>query len=228
MRATNQVTSAGQGEIVCGECEQIVASYTAARGAGGASVNVCEECLAAYYIACAACRELFPQDEARTRDNLNLCAECFTKPLVTSGKDEAGNDAPLESLIAEYVALHVEEKRIKGQMEALKERLKQAAENMPRTGSAVTLRAGEEAVRCSYRAKLKCDDAVVEHLTEMLAPEEFARLFERKVSFNPHDKEIAEFLIGEDDERREARDLLRASLRETETVTLTVVPVRKQ
>jgi cell division septum initiation protein DivIVA len=168
---------------------------------------------------------MFPQDEARARDKLSLCAECFAKPSGAAQTEEV--DEPLDTLVAEYVALHAEEKRIKGQMDALKERLKKAAEGMPRAGGAVTLRAGDEAVRCSYRTKLKCEDAGVERLAELLAPEEFARLFERKVSFSSHDEEITEFLATENEEHSDARELLRAAVRETETVMLTVVPPRK-
>jgi hypothetical protein len=190
MQAPDYIRVTEQSEILCGECEQRTSSYVTARGAGGASIYLCNDCVAAYYIACETCGGVFPQDEARTRDKLSLCAECFAKPSGAAQTEEV--DEPLDTLVAEYVALHAEEKRIKGQMEALKERLKKAAEGMPRAGGAVTLRAGDEAVRCSYRTKLKCEDAAVERLADMLAPEEFARLFERKLSFNPHEDEIKE------------------------------------
>lgn len=225
MRAPDYIRVTEESEILCGECEQRTSSYVTARGAGGASIYLCNDCVAAYYIACETCGGVFPQDEARTRDKLSLCAECFSKPAGAAQTEEVNE--PLDALVAEYVALHAEEKRIKGQMEALKERLKKAAEGMPRAGGAVTLRAGDEAVRCSYRTKLKCEDTAVERLADMLAPEEFARLFERKLSFNPHEDEIKEFLSSADEERKEARDLLGAAVRETETVMLTVVPPRK-
>src|SRR5205085_3774211 len=103
-----------------------------------------------------------------------------------------------------------EEKRIKTRMEELKEALKEVATMQQRVSNAVTLRAGENAVKCSFRSSLKCNQEVLESLAERLDETEFNELFERKVSYSPHKGRVQEFLSRADDAQGEARELLRS------------------
>ncbi len=216
----------GDVALVCIECETAInpATNAVTTRAGGV---VCPDCVAAYYVACAGCAQLIPQDETQARADVLLCAECYAKPPNAAG---AGSlDQPgIESLIAEYTSLHAEEKRIGTRMEEIKELLKDVAATQPRVSSAVTLRAGDAAVRCSFRTMLKCDAEAVERLEQTLDENEFDELFERKVTYSPQKESVQEFLNTTDGEHEEARALLRAAVRETETATLTVVPVRKK
>jgi hypothetical protein len=206
----------------CAECERAAANLILSRS--GASI--CPECIKSYYAACSVCGGFIPQDEALSRNDLIYCADCFAKP---ADKAAAGtvNETLIESLIAEYVSLHAEEKRLSERMEVIKEQLKSAAAGRQREGSAVTLRAGDEAVRCSYRAALKCDTESVEALAEVLDEEQFSTLFERKVSFNPVKDGIARLLSSTDEAAQEVREAVRAAVRETEIVTLSVMTTRK-
>ena len=135
--------------------------------------------------------------------------------------------AVIESLIAEYTSLHTEEKRINDRIEVIKEQLKSAAAIRQREGNAVTLRAGDAAVRCNYRTSFKCDTESAEALAQLLDEEQFSSLFERKLSFNPIKDRLTQFLSGTDEATQEVREIVRAAVRETETVTLSVVTTRK-
>jgi hypothetical protein len=212
----------------CAECEQPTANPILSR----AGASLCAECVKAYYIACAGCGGLIPQDEALARSGgsssgLACCADCFSKPAGETNT-AAVDETLIESLISEYISLHAEEKRISERMEVVKEQLKMAAAGRQRAGNAVTLRAGDAAVRCSYRTSLKCEAEATEALAGLLDEDEFSALFERKLSFNPVKDRLAEFLARTDDEYREAREAVRAALRETETVTLSVVAARRK
>jgi hypothetical protein len=203
------------GGAVCAECE-----HAATGGLFSlAGACLCESCVEAYYIACSGCSGLMPKDESMERGEMAYCANCFASPV-----DEA-TDA--QSLITEYIALHAEEKRIGKRMSEIKESLKAIAASRRRTGNAVTLRAGDAAVRCSYRLSLRCDTELVEALEQVLDKEEFTRLFERKISFNAIEDGVREFLSSEDEAHHEARELLRKAVREMETSTLNVVPDRR-
>lgn len=212
--------------LVCVECEQTINSATGSTMTR-AGAAVCLECIAAFYVACAGCEQFIPHDETQTRADLVLCAECYAKPQGVAGASSL-DQSDIESLIAEYTALHAEEKRTVARMEEIKEQLKDVASTQPRVSGAVTLRAGDAAVKCSFRTTLKCDAEVVERLEQALDGSEFGELFERKVTYSPHKERVQEFLNTTDGEREEARELLRAAVRETESATLTVVPVRKK
>ena len=209
--------SGATSEAVCAECEQ-----AAAGGAVSLSgATLCGRCVEAYYVACSACSGLLPVDESMRRDGAAYCSECFARP-------DAPGEADPQSLITEYVALHAEEKRISKRMSEIKESLKAIAASRQRAGNGVTLRAGEMAVRCSYRVSLKCDAEAVQALEQVLDKEEFTRMFERKTTFNPVEDAVREFLSGEDEAHSQARELLRKAVRETETATLNVVADRKR
>lgn len=113
-------------------------------------------------------------------------------------------------------------------MEELKESLKEVAAMQQRVSNAVILPAGEQAVKCSFRSSLKCNQEIVESLAARLDEKEFEELFERKVSYSPYKGRVQEFLSRADDEQREVRELLRSAITETETATLTVVANRKE
>jgi hypothetical protein len=212
----------GSSVLECAECEQLGGNMISSRS----GATICPECVKAYYVACSDCGGFVAKDESLSRENLAYCSDCFSKP---SGATGAGivDETLMEALIAEYVSLHAEEKRISDRMEVVKDQLKTAASAKQREGNAVTLRAGDAAIRCSYRTSLKCDADSTEALAQLLDEEEFSRLFERKTSFTPVKDRITEFLKDVDETHQAARDAVRAALRETETVTLSVVIARK-
>jgi hypothetical protein len=207
---------------VCAECERQGGDMILSR----AGASICNECVEAYYVACSACGGVVAKDEALSRDGLACCSDCFSQPSGASGAGVV-DETLIETLIAEYVSLHAEEKRISDRMEVVKDKLKSAASAKRREGNAVTLRAGEAAIRCSYRTSLKCDADSAEALAQLLDEEQFFQLFERKTSFTPVKDRITEFLKDADESQQAARDAVRAAVRETETVTLSVVTARK-
>jgi hypothetical protein len=206
----------------CAECEQPSTHMILSRS--GASI--CSECVETYYVACSGCGGYVPQDESLARGELAYCADCFSKP---TGETNMGavDETLIESLIAEYISLHTEEKRINDRIEVIKEQLKSAAAVRQREGNAVTLRAGDAAVRCNYHTSFKCDTESVEALVQLLDEEQFSLLFERKSSFNPIKDRITQLLSSTDEATQEVREVVRAAVRETETVTLSVVTTRE-
>lgn len=213
--------------LVCTECELTI-NPLSNRRTTRAGAAVCLECVTAYYVACAGCAQFIPQDETQRRVDLMLCAECYAKPPDIAGGNSSLDQSGIESLIAEYTALHAEEKRINTRLEEIKELLKEVAAMQPRVSGAVTLRAGEQTVKCSFRTTLKCDAAAVEKLEQTLDQNDFDELFERKITYSPHKERLQEFLSTTDSAYEEARELLLAAVREVESATLTVVPNRKQ
>lgn len=220
MEAANRSLDGTSGAI-CAECERACDSVMLSLN--GASL--CASCVEAYYVACSGCSGLLPKDESIKRGELAYCAECFARPVDAAGAVASGG-LDTQSLISEYIALHAEEKRISKRLSEIKESLKAIASSQQRTGNAVTLRANDMAVRCSYRVSLKCDTQIVEALEQVLDKEEFMKLFERKTSFNAIEDRVREFLSSEDAPHQDARELLRKAVRETETVTLNVVSDR--
>jgi hypothetical protein len=190
---------------------------------------LCRECAAAFYTACAGCGGLVPTDEALTRrdtGDLN-CFECFGRAAAPDGS-EALSDKEVERLVAEYVALHEELKRLEGRAGELKEELKRAATARPRVSNAVVLRAEGAGVRCSYTSKATYDAGKLAAAEALLGAEEFAALFERKVTFSAVRNRLEEFLSSEDEATAAAREAVRAAETRTEVATLTVVAQRKK
>ena len=205
----------------CVECLEAVASPVSARG----GEPLCASCAASYYVACAVCRGLIPQDEALSRNDDVLCGDCVA---LASSAGGVPDEAEVESLVAEFIALHAEEKRVKDRLEEIKERLKAAATTRERVAGAVTLRAEEGAVKCSFKTNLKCDAEKVSALEQLLEPDSFAALFERKVSYSPVKDQLEKFLsidAGAGD--ADLRALILAAVERTETPTLTVVRPKK-
>ena len=213
---------------LCVEC------LTALAG-GGASVldrtgaALCRACAAAFYAPCASCGGLVPRDESlrRAGEEEAYCFECFGRAGSPAG-EAAPTDEEVEALVAEYVALHEEMKRLDARSSEIKERLKRAAGSRPRVGSAVVLRAGEAGVRCNYTSKATYDAAKLAEAEALLGAEGFAALFERKVTFAAVKDRLEEFLASDDAADAAAREAVRAAESRAEVATLTVVAQRKK
>ncbi|HEX8559910.1 MAG TPA: hypothetical protein VF668_17570 [Pyrinomonadaceae bacterium] len=189
---------------------------------------LCRACAAEFYAPCAMCGGLVPKDEAVRRPDggaLN-CFECLGRAASPDGS-EALTDEEVAALVAEYVALHEELKRLDARASEVKERLKRAATARARVSNAVVLRAAEGAsVRCSYASKATYDAAKLAAAEALLGAEGFAALFERKVSFSAVKGRLEEFLSSEDEATAAAREAVRAAESRAEVVTLTVVAPR--
>ncbi|HEX7955394.1 MAG TPA: hypothetical protein VF508_00485 [Pyrinomonadaceae bacterium] len=212
---------------LCVECLAPLASGASLLDRTGAAL--CRACAAAFYEPCAACGGLVPRDEALARPDggaLN-CFECFGRAASPDGA-EALTDEEVEALVAEYVALHEELKRLDARAGEIKESLKRAAAARPRVGTAVVLRAGEAGVRCNYAAKTAYDAARLAEAEALLGAENFAALFERKVTFSAVKDRLEEFLASEDAATAAAREAVRAAETRSEVATLTVVAQRKK
>jgi hypothetical protein len=217
---------------LCVECLSAVGAAEAVLDRTGAAL--CRACAAEFYAACAACGGLVPRDEALARDdgggdNKLYCAECFRASAFAAEEAEPVSDDEVEALVAEFVALHAEKKRLDARVEEIKERLKLAARARPRVAGAVVLRAGEDAgVRCSYSVRTTYDAEKLQTVEAMLGGAGFASLFERKVTFSPVKNSLEEFLSSSDDEHGAAREAIRAAAQHTETATLNVVAQKKK
>ena len=190
---------------------------------------LCRTCAAQFYAPCEMCGGLVPRDEALTRPDggaLN-CFECFGRAAAPDGT-EALTDEEVSALVAEYVALHEELKRLDLRASEIKEQLKRAATARPRVSNAVVLRSEGGGVRCSYTSKAAYDAEKLAAAEALLGAEGFASLFERKVSFAAVKDRLEAFLSSEDAGTAAAREAVRAAETRTEVATLTVVAPRKQ
>lgn len=191
---------------------------------------LCRACADEFYAPCEMCGGLVPRDEAMRRPDggaLN-CFECFGRAAAPDGS-EALTDEEVAALVAEYVALHEELKRLDARASEVKEQLKRAATARSRVSNAVVLRAGEGAtVRCSYASKATYDPGKLAAAEAALGPDGFAALFERKVTFTAVKGRLEEFLSSEDEATAAAREAVRAAESRAEVVTLTVVAPRRK
>lgn len=203
---------------VCTECLGPALNAVAARN----GALLCGECAAAYYIACAACNHLIALDESVLREGAAHCLDCFQRIDAPPGVSPPADDE-VTALVAEYLALHAEERRIADRMKHIKEQLKSAASAKQRIAGAVIFSGEEGAVRCKYSLKLKCDPEKVAPLETLLGPDQFAAMFERKLTFNPVEVVLEEFLARTDDASRAARDAVSNALEKVETSALTVI-----
>ncbi|MDT5268006.1 MAG: hypothetical protein QOH49_192 [Acidobacteriota bacterium] len=190
---------------------------------------LCRACAAKFYTACAGCGGLVPTDEALARPDTGAlnCFECFGRPASDDGT-EALSDEEVAALVAEYVALHEELKRLDARASEVKEQLKRASSARPRVSNAVVLRADEAGVRCSYTSKATYDAERLAAAEALLGAENFATLFERKVTFSAVKARLEEFLSSEEAATATAREAVRAAETRTEVATLTVVAQRKK
>lgn len=190
---------------------------------------LCRACAAEFYAPCSACGGLIPRDESFAREGEDAlhCFECFGRASLPEG-EEAPTEEEVAALVAEYVALHEEMKRLEARASDLKERLKRAATARPRVSNAVVLRAGEAGVRCSYTSKTAYDAEKLSAAEALLGAEGFAALFERKVTFSAVKGRLEEFLSSDDAAQAPAREAVRAAESRTEVATLTVVAHKRK
>jgi len=207
----------------CAECLGPAERPVAARG----GATLCGACAEGYYAPCAACGLLVPQDEAVEKESRLLCAECAAAALPFVAPEDVPDEATVETLVAEYVALHAEEKRVKERLEEIKEQLKIAASVRQRVAGAVTLSGGGGAIKCSYKTALKCDDEKVAALERALDTEQFESLFQRSVKYAPVKENLERLLSDASGDHAEFRELVRAAVERTEQSSLTVVRAKK-
>jgi hypothetical protein len=205
---------------LCVECLSAVGAGEALVDRTGAAL--CRPCAQEFYTACGACGGLVPRDEALGA----VCAECHKQGLTAEGGEPLPSEEEVEELVAEFVALYEESKRLDARMGDIKERLKLAAQARPRVSNAVVLRAGDAGVRCSFAVRTSYDAARLAAAEELLG-EEFGSLFERKVTFAAVKGRLEEFLAAADAERAAAREAVRAAEQRSEVATLTVVTPKK-
>ena len=207
---------------VCAEClAEGAPSATTLRGE-----PLCAACAESFYAPCSACGGLAPLDELVKKDAALYCPDCDARPAPVAPED-VPDDAEVETLVAEYVALHAEEARVKKRLDEIKERLKVASSARQRVAGAVTLRAGEAAVKCSFKASLKCDEEKVAELERALEAEQFESLFQRSVRYSPVRENLERLLADASDESTELRRLVLPVVERTEQAVLTVVRAKK-
>jgi hypothetical protein len=208
----------------CAECLETVATADAVAARGGETL--CAGCAKNYYVACATCDGLIPQDEARVHADVVYCSACEAHALQAKAAD-APDESEVEALVSEYIALHAEEKRVKDRLEEIKEQLKAAASVRERVAGAVTLSGEEGAVKCSFKTNLKCIPEKVSALEQQLEPDRFAALFERKVSYSPVKDGLEKLLSDAGGTDANLREVILSAVERTETPTLTVVRPKK-
>ncbi len=212
-------------DTFCAECEKSSATTLIARS----GIKICPDCAASYYLNCATCGILLPQDEARLRDDKTFCPDCFAKPAAQVAATPLPDESGIEALIGEYVQLHAEEKRIGERLDEIKEALKTIAAAKERVAGAVVLRAGADAVRCSYKVTVKYNQEKIAALESLLNAEEFASLFERKVNYAPVKARVEEILNSTDSAQAALRDAINEAAERSETASLAVViPPKKK
>jgi hypothetical protein len=208
-------------ETICFECLSPVSGSIRTRD----GLVLCQKCAELYYFTCAVCSGLAPQDEALQREGLRYCTECFAK----SGEDSTAkmlSEEEVSALISDFTRLHAEEKKIKEQLEEVKEKLKRHAASQPRVNNSVLLRTGEAAVKCGYSTRISYNSEKLGAVEGLLGVERFAELFTREVKFTPVKDRLEEFLSDEKDEASEARDAIIAAMDRKEIITITPAAAR--
>jgi hypothetical protein len=206
----------------CVECLETAAPPVAGRR----GEVLCRACAESFYAPCAACGGLVPLDEAVGREAALYCLDCDAQPAGVAPEDLPG-ESEVETLVAEYVALHAEEARVKKRLDEIKERLKIASSVRQRVAGAVTLRAGDAAVKCSFKASLRCDEERVAELERALEAEQFESLFQRSVKYSPVRENLERLLADSSGEGEELRRLVLPVVERTEQAVLTVVRAKK-
>jgi len=215
---------------LCVECLKGVAPGASVLDRCGAVL--CGDCAAEFYVACSGCAGLVARDEALSRPGETggalSCFECFGRAGV-EGEAPPG-DEELAALVAEYVALHEEAKRLGARLDEIKDVLKRAARARPRVSNAVVMRAGDGAtgVRCSYTVRTSYDAEKLSAAEALLGAELFSTLFERKVAYAARRDGLEAFLSSDDEGGAAAREALRAAEQRAEVETVTVVAQRKK
>ena len=159
-------------------------------------------------------------DEGKAQQNgLIACPEC----VKTSAEESSGriSEDEVAQLVTEYLALYAEEKQLAERLEAIKSRLKTAAEAKERIGGAVTLRSEEGSIKCAYRTSVKCKAEEVAKLEQMMDRDVFEGLFNQKVSYSADKNKLGMFLDNEQIPG-DLRQAISGAVEVSETVTLTV------
>ena len=207
----------------CAEC--LGAITLAVHAQNGA--RLCPQCAEQFYHPCAGCGGLIPQDEAVLRDGALCCVQCLATPV---SKDDTAtlSDEALSALVAEFIQLHAEAKRLNDRLETVKEQLKRHAASQPRVANAVLLRSGEYAIKCGYSVRVSYHTDKLAAVESMLGPEPFTALFTRKITFSPVKESLDAFLAREAPDTAAARDAILAAAERTEVVTVAPVAPKRQ
>ena len=222
--SSEQIAMSSVSTLLCVECLETGLTDDFVTGRRGEML--CTGCAKNYYVACADCNGLIPQDEARTHADAVYCFDCEAQALQAKAVD-APDESDVEALVSEFIALHGEEKRIKDRLDEIKEQLKRAAAVRPRVAGAVTLGGDAGAVKCSFKTNLKCIPEKVSVLEQQLEPDKFASLFERKVNYSPVKDQLEKLLSNDGGTDADLRESVLAAVERTETPTLTVVRPKK-
>ncbi len=202
----------------CVECLKTTDALLTVRGGQA----LCQQCAEQFYIACADCGELTPRDDAAQRDDKPCCPECLTAPPESTIAAPL-SDAELAAAVAEFHRLNTEEKRVKEQLEAVKEKLRRHAATQQRTENGVTMRAGEQAVKCGWSVTISYDSEKLAAVETMLGAGRFAELFTCEMKYSAIRDSIAAFLAADESATAAARAAIREAQKVTETARLTVV-----
>jgi len=187
---------------------------------------LCQSCVENYYAACAECLRVVAVDEAAIVKAggdgvVYRCPNC--KSSATNQVEVSYDAAEVAGLVDEFMSLHAEEKRVKEQMEAVKQKLKEIAEAQSGGKKPITLAGSNSSgVKCTYRTSLKADAEKVADLRDCLGEEMFAALFSEKTSFDVNKSNFEKILSADaelpDDVRRQIEDAVKISV----SVTLNV------
>jgi hypothetical protein len=113
-------------------------------------------------------------------------------------------------------------------LDAVKEQLKRHAASQPRVANAVTLRAGEHAVKCGYSLRVSYHADKLAAVESMLGTEPFTALFARKITFSPVKDALDTFLASESVDTAAVRAAILAAAERTEIATVTPVTTKRK
>jgi predicted DNA-binding protein (UPF0251 family) len=150
------------------------------------------------------------------------CPNC--KSSTTSQVEVSYDMAEVARLVDEYVGLHAEERRVKEQMEAVKQKLKEIAEAQSDGKKPVTLAGsdGISGVKCTYRTSLKADAEKVAELQDCLGQELFAMLFSEKLSFDVNKSNFEKLVSADAELPEDVRRQIEAAVKISVSATLNV------
>ncbi len=187
--------------------------------------SLCRLCVENYYAACVECSRTIAIDEAAVTGSgdkaVYRCPECKSsasrQPELNYAADEVAE------LVDEYMNLHSEEKRIKDEMEAVKQKLKEIAEAQSGGKKAVTLvGSNSSGVKCTYRTSLKADAEKVADLRDCLGEEMFSALFSEKTSFDVNKNNFEKVISADADLPEDVRRQIEAAVKVSVSATLNV------
>lgn len=189
---------------------------------------VCLLCVANYYAACTVCSLAVAVDEAVAGNSgadevVYRCPQC--KSTATDQPELNFDAAEVAELVDEFLSLHAEEKRIKEQLDAIKEQLKAIAEARSDGGKkAVTLARtdGQVGVKCTYRTSLKADTEKVSELLDCLGQELFSTLFSEKTTFDVNKSNFEKVISADADMPEDVRRQIEEAVKFSVSATLNI------